>query len=376
MHECDCSDIDRRHMARALELAAKGLGRTAPNPMVGAVIAREAAVVAEGWHDHFGGPHAEAVALGKAGPKARGATLVVTLEPCCHHGKTPPCTDAIITAGVARVVAATGDPFPDVAGRGFDRLRDAGIDVHVGLMETEARQLNAAFIKRHTTGRPYVTAKWAQTLDGRLATAGGDSRWISSPPSRQWVHSLRSRMDAIVIGCGTALADDPLLTVRVEAGGTDYGRRPARIVLDPKLRLPADSRLAVTAGETPLLVITGKGVDQGRAEPLEARGATVIEVACNDQGIVLPDLLDELGRRDMTEVLVEGGPAVLASFLRDDLVDRLAVFIAPKLIGGQPRHVASGPAGLASMADAAALLRPTFTQIGDDLLVEGVLRDY
>jgi len=370
------SETDRTRMARALELAARGLGRVEPNPMVGAVVVRGDRVVAEGWHARFGGPHAEAVALDRAGPDARGAALYVTMEPCCHAGKTPPCTEAVIAAGVARVVAAMSDPFPAVAGRGLAALRAAGIDVQVGLMETEARRLNAPFIKRHTVGRPYVIAKWAQTLDGRLATAQGDSRWISCPESRRWVHALRSRMDAILIGAGTALRDDPLLTVRLDAGDTDYGRRPARIVLDGRLRLPATSRLAATAGDVPLVVVTHEGSDPARRRELEACRATVIEMPCDAGGILLAELLDELGRRDMTHLLVEGGPRVLSSFLRAGLVDRLAVFIAPKLAGGDPVHAPPGPAGAAAMADALALLRPTFTPIGDDLLVEGVLRDY
>lgn len=370
------TDMDRRHMARALELASRGLGRVEPNPMVGAVLVRDGVAIAEGWHDKFGGPHAEAVALAQAGPAARGATLLVTLEPCCHTGKTPPCTEAIIAAGVRRVVAAMTDPFPQVAGRGLARLRKAGLDVRVGLMEAEARHLNAPFIKRHTVGQPYVIAKWAQTLDGRLAAPSGDARWISGPASRQWVHALRSRVDGIVIGCGTALGDDPLLTVRLDEASADRGRRPVRIVLDRRLRLPPEGRLATTAGVHALMVVCGEQADAGRARRLEDLGATVLRMPAGDEGIELPPLLDELARRGMTNLLVEGGPTLLTSFFRQGLVDRLAVFIAPKLIGGEPVHPAPGPVASAAMSEALALLRPQVTCIDGDVLIEGVLRDY
>jgi diaminohydroxyphosphoribosylaminopyrimidine deaminase/5-amino-6-(5-phosphoribosylamino)uracil reductase len=344
--------------------------------MVGAVVARGDRPLAEAWHERFGGPHAEARALANAGPDARGATLYVTLEPCCHHGKTPPCTDAVLASGVARVVVAMADPFPEVAGRGLARLRDAGLVVQTGLMEAEARRLNAPFIKRHTTGRPYVIAKWAQTLDGRLAADSGDSRWISSPRSRQWVHELRSRVDAVVIGAGTALADNPLLTVRLEPGRTDYGRRPARVVLDDRLDLPPASRLAATAGEVPLVVATRTDAADARAAELARRGADILRLPADARGICIAALLDDLGRRGMTNVLVEGGRTVLSSFFRAEAIDRLAVFIAPKLIGGRPRHAAPGPDGLADMGHAVQLLRHTVTEVGGDALIEGVLRDY
>lgn len=376
MAESAFTEIDRRHMARAIALAARGLGRVEPNPMVGAVVARGGELLAEAWHEKFGGPHAEAAALAEAADQARGATLYVTLEPCCHHGKTPPCTDAVIASGVSRVVAAMTDPFPEVAGRGVERIRRAGIAADVGLMETEARLLNAPFIKRHTVGRPYVIAKWAQTLDGRLAAPSGDSRWISSPESRQWVHSLRSRVDGILVGVGTVLADNPLLTVRLEAGRTDYGRRPTRIVLDGALRTPLDSQLVRTARDVPLVVATRAGADADRVAALASRGAEVIELPQSDSGIDAGALLDELARREMTNVLVEGGATVLGALLRENLVDRIAVFVAPKLIGGEPSHLAPGPVGLSAMADALPLLRPTVTTIGPDALIEGVLRDY
>ncbi|NIA21180.1 MAG: bifunctional diaminohydroxyphosphoribosylaminopyrimidine deaminase/5-amino-6-(5-phosphoribosylamino)uracil reductase RibD [Anaerolineaceae bacterium] len=363
-------------MARALELARCGLGRVEPNPMVGAVLADGRQIIAQGHHRRFGEPHAEALVLTEAGDKARGATLYVTLEPCCHQGKTPPCSEAILAAGVGRVVAAMEDPFAKVRGRGCRRLQEAGLDVQVGLLETQARRLNAPFIKRQETGRPYVIAKWAMTLDGRLAAPGGDSKWISDRQSRRWVHSLRSRVDGILVGCGTVIHDDPLLTVRLEDQATDYGRRPVRIVLDERLEMPPESKLLETAGQAAVLVFTRRPADGQRAARLAERGATVIQLPGDEDGLRLAELLDELGRRDMTNLLVEGGRLVLSSFFRQDQVDSLAVFIAPKLIGGPPTHAAPGPDGLDLMSQAVTILRPTYTPIGEDILVQGVLRDY
>jgi diaminohydroxyphosphoribosylaminopyrimidine deaminase/5-amino-6-(5-phosphoribosylamino)uracil reductase len=377
MSEPGFSSIDQHHMARALELSRLGLGRVEPNPMVGAVVADGQCVVATGYHAFFGGPHAEAAALAAAGDAARGATLYVTLEPCCHHGKTPPCTEAILAAGIRRVVAAMEDPFPEVHGRGLARLREAGLIVEVGLMEQQARRLNAPFIKRQLCGRPYVTAKWAMTLDGRLAAASGDSKWVSSDEARRWVHTLRSRMDAICIGSGTAACDDPQLTVRLSPGDTDYGRRPARLVLDPGLTLSPQSLLVRTAGNVPLIVATAQNADPQKTATLTSLGAEALPLpTVGGDTLDLGLMLDELGRRGMTHLLVEGGSRTLTSFFAADLVDAVAVFVAPKLIGGRPSHVAPGPSGLDRMSQARAVLRPTYTPVGDDLLIQGVLRDY
>ena len=371
------SDLDRQHMRRALDLARRGLGHVEPNPMVGAVLADGPRLLAQGFHAAFGGPHAEAAALADAAESARGATLYVTLEPCAHFGKTPPCAPALAAAGVRRVVAAMTDPFPEVSGRGFDQLRAAGLAVEVGLLEQEARRLNAPFIKLHTIRRPYVTAKWAMTLDGRLAAPAGDSRWISSPESRSWVHTLRSRVDAVLIGAGTVRHDDPLLTVRLPADATNYGRRPARLVLDSQLSLPPNSRLVASAAQVPLLVAGTLPLSDPRAAALSARGVEVLSFPADPDGRVpLAPLLDELGRRRLTNLLIEGGAAVLSSFFRAGEVDALAIFIAPKFIGGPPAHLAPGPTGLPLMQDALPLLRPTYTTVGGDLLVQGVLRDY
>jgi len=257
------TDADGPWMRRALQLAEQGRGFVEPNPLVGAVVVRDGRAVGEGWHQRYGQAHAEVNALAAAGDAARGATLYVTLEPCCHHGKTPPCTDAVLRSGVRRVVAAMYDPFPQVAGHGADLLRAAGVVVEVGLGEAEARRLNAPYLKLLATGRPYVHAKWAMTLDGKIATRTGDSKWISNEASRHRVHALRGRMDAILVGIGTALADDPQLTARPPGP-----RTPARIVLDSHGRLPPTSLLAQTARTTPVLVVTAGGPEQGRAQEL------------------------------------------------------------------------------------------------------------
>jgi diaminohydroxyphosphoribosylaminopyrimidine deaminase / 5-amino-6-(5-phosphoribosylamino)uracil reductase len=304
--------FDEQLMRRALALARRGEGHVEPNPMVGAVIAAASgngagdSIVTEGWHAAYGGPHAEVAALVAAGNAARGGTLAVTLEPCCHHGKTPPCTAAIIAAGITRVVVGTRDPFPSVNGGGIDALRRAGIDVRVGVCEAEARRLIAPFRTLVEQQRPWLIAKWAMSLDGRVATAGGASRWISSEASREIVHQLRGRMDGILCGIGTALADDPLLTAR-PAGP----RQPLRIVLDSTARLPLESRLVRTARDVPVLVATGPTVPADRLRALEAAGCEVWQCLAVNPRERLESLLAELGSRRLTNVLVEGGPTVL-----------------------------------------------------------------
>jgi diaminohydroxyphosphoribosylaminopyrimidine deaminase/5-amino-6-(5-phosphoribosylamino)uracil reductase len=332
--------------------------------MVGAVIARPedgGRVVAEGWHDAFGGPHAEVAALTAAGSAARGATLYVTLEPCCHHGKTPPCTDAILAAGISRVVVATDDPFPQVAGRGLDALRRAGVTVDAGLRAAEARRLTAPFRKLVTTGRPWVIAKWAMSLDGRLATHPGDDRWISSVESRALVHDLRGRIDGIAVGLGTVRDDDPLLTAR-PAGP----RRALRIVFDDEALLPPDSRLVRTAGDVPVLVVVGPHAPGDRSATLEAAGCEVWRSAAADRGARLEALLEELGRRRLTNLLVEGGSTVFETFFSLGQVDEIWAFVAPRLIGG--------PAGSPALADAPAIDVEEVSHPGGDILVRGLVR--
>jgi len=363
------SPSDASHLQRALELARLGEGSVEPNPMVGCVIVRDGRVVGEGWHRMFGGPHAEVEALRRAGADARAATLYVTLEPCCHHGKTPPCTDAILAAGLRRVVIAQRDPFPQVNGGGIRVLREAGVDVRVGLREHEARELNAPYHKLIETGRPWVIAKWAMTLDGKIATRTGDSQWISSEASRAIVHQLRGRVDAIVIGSGTARGDDPLLTARPTGP-----RTATRIVLDSRAALALDSRLAQSAREVPLLVVTGRAPDSDNVQKLQEAGAEVLVCRETAQAARLGELLDELGRRRLTNVLVEGGAGVLGTFHDADLLDEVHVFIAPKLIGGAEARSPLAGLGLAQVEAARSLASMTVEQVAGDVYLHGRLQ--
>ena len=357
-------------MRQALELARRGRGAVEPNPMVGALVVREGQAVGEGWHRQFGGPHAEVEALRSAGERARGATIYVTLEPCCHQGKTAPCTRALVEAGVARVVVACRDPFPPVASGGVPELEAADVAVEVGLLHRQAQQLNAPYFKLRATGRPFVTAKWAMTLDGKVATRTGDSRWVSSEAARERVHELRARSDAVLVGIGTALTDDPLLTCRAPAT-----RTLTRIVLDSGARLPLESRLVQTTNEAPLLVATAEGAAADRIRSLQERGAEVLVLPASDAGVSLKALLDELGRRQMTNLLVEGGPTVLADLFERKLVDEVVVYIAPKVVGGRAAPGAVAGEGVASMAEALRLDVRSIEQVGEDLEVQATVRD-
>lgn len=350
-------------MRHALALAERGRSFVEPNPLVGAVIVRDGRLVGAGWHERYGAAHAEVNALAAAGVAARGATLYVTLEPCCHQGKTPPCTDTVVRAGVRRVVAAMLDPFPQVAGHGVACLRAAGIEVEVGICEPEARRLNAPYLKLLTTGRPYVHAKWAMTIDGKICTRTGDSKWISGEASRHRVHELRGRMDAILIGIGTALADDPLLTARPPGP-----RVATRIVLDSRGRLPATSRLLRTTGEAPVMVVTVAG---SAPERLAAAGCEVLELSAENDRPAIVALLDELGRRRLTNILVEGGAEVLGSFLDAAEIDEVHVFVAPMFVGG---GAAKGPVaglGVARLADALRLASWSVERLEPDLFLHG-----
>jgi diaminohydroxyphosphoribosylaminopyrimidine deaminase/5-amino-6-(5-phosphoribosylamino)uracil reductase len=350
---------DEMWMRRALTLAERGRGYVEPNPLVGAVLVRDGHLVGEGWHQRFGEAHAEVHALAAAGMHARGATLYVTLEPCCHHGKTPPCTTAIIEAGTARVVAAMADPFPRVSGQGAALLRAAGMVVELGLCETDARHLNAPYLKLLGTGRPYVHAKWAMTLDGKIATRSGDSKWISGEGSRRKVHELRGRMDAIVVGIGTALADDPLLTARPPGP-----RTATRVVLDSRARLPLTAQLSTTARQAPTLVVVGKNADSARRQGLEAAGCKVLQLP--DECVSVAALLDELGRCRCTNLLVEGGAEVLGSFLDARAIDEAHVFVASKLVGGAGKSPFAG-CGIERVADALQFSQQRIEPIDGDV---------
>jgi diaminohydroxyphosphoribosylaminopyrimidine deaminase/5-amino-6-(5-phosphoribosylamino)uracil reductase len=353
---------DEHWMRAALAAAETARGAVEPNPLVGAALVRHGQLVAIGIHERFGGPHAEINALAAAGPAARGATLYVTLEPCCHFGKTPPCTSAILAAGIRRVVAAISDPFPQVSGAGFTSLQSAGIGVECGTLAGAARAQNAPYLKRVTTGLPYVTAKWAMTLDGKTAVACGDSRWISNERSRTTAHQRRGQMDAIVVGIGTVETDDPLLTAR-PAGP----RCPARIVLDSGCRLRSSSRLAQTARETPVVVVTTDRASAEDRSRLTALGCEVLALPGPDRVPVAP-LLEELGRRGMTNVLVEGGGAVLGSFFDSGQVDAVDIYIAPMIEGGDHGRTAVKGKGHAAMSAAWRVqIVEDVIRIGDDL---------
>jgi diaminohydroxyphosphoribosylaminopyrimidine deaminase/5-amino-6-(5-phosphoribosylamino)uracil reductase len=355
-------------MKRALALAERGRGRVEPNPMVGAVIVRGGRIVGEGFHERFGGPHAEPNAIVAAGAACRGATLYVTLEPCTHQGKTPPCAPAVAAAGFARVVAAMIDPDPRNQGRGIELLRQAGLEAEVGLLEPEAQRLNAPFVKLTTRGLPFVTAKWAMSIDGKSASRTGDSRWISSEASRELVHTLRGQADVILVGVGTALADDPLLTARPPGP-----RTAVRIVADSQARLPIGSRLVRTVAEAPLLVATTEAAPAERRAALAAAGAEVLVLPAERGHVSLHALMAELGHRRMTNVLLEGGGELCAAALAGGLVDKLLVFIAPVLIGGRDAHTPVEGEGIASIAQALRAKEWSLKQLGGDALIEARL---
>ncbi len=359
---------DRYWMLRALAEAARARGFVEPNPLVGAVLIREDRLVAVGYHEVFGGPHAEVVALRRAGEAARGATLYVTLEPCCHQGKTPACVDAVIEAGVARVVVAVRDPYPKVDGGGISRLKEVGIAVEVGLEAEASCRLNSPYLKRIMTGKPYVTAKWAMTLDGKIATANGQSAWISGPRSRALVHEVRGRMDAIVVGIGAALSDDPRLTVRPQGA-----RIPSRVVLDSSARLPLSSVLARTAREIPVCVVVTENAPGHRVQKLRECGCEVLEFIAKDGRIPIEPLLDELGRRGMTNILVEGGAKVLGAFLEARQIEEVDVFIAPMIEGGSGSPSPIAGSGFATMAEAIRLVQGEITVVDGDIRFKGLL---
>jgi len=360
-------------MARALALAAQGLGMVEPNPMVGCVIVRDGEIVGEGFHERFGGPHAEVNALAAAGDQAAGATAYVTLEPCCHHGKTPPCTQALLRAGVARVVVAVQDPFPPVSGNGIAELREAGITCDVGALAADANWMLAPYRKLITTDRPWLIAKWAMTLDGKLATRSGDSQWISSELSRAVVHQLRGRVDGIMIGSGTARVDDPLLTAR-PADVTDVKRVATRIVVDSAASLSLASKLVQTTADVPVLVATAENSPVASRQKLTDADVEVVTCVGATHQVRLAALLDELGRRRLTNVLVEGGSRLLGTLFDMRAVDEVHVFIAPKLAGGAAAHNPIGGEGVERMANALNLADISIEELDGDVYVHGRIR--
>lgn len=363
------SDLDCWHMRRALDLAAQGAGGVEPNPMVGCVIVQGAEIIGEGWHRAFGGPHAEVEALAIAGRRAAGATMYVTLEPCCHQGKTPPCTKAIIAAGIRRVVVAQPDPFPQVNGSGVAELVAAGIEVQMGILHESAQQLNAPYLKLLQTGRPWVIAKWAMTLDGKTATRAGSSQWISNPQSRAIVHQIRGRVDAIMVGRETAQLDDPQLTARPPGP-----RTAMRIVVDTHASLSSDRKLVRTAREVPVLVAVGSGASKADVQRLAEAGCEVFICSATRHAARLDQLLEELGRRRLTNVLVEGGGRLVGSLLDSRQIDEVHVFIAPKLLGGEAARPPIAGEGIEDIGHALLLADTEIQALGTDVYVRGRIR--
>ncbi len=356
---------DEAYLERALGLAERGRGLTSPNPLVGAVVVAGGRILGEGFHEGPGRPHAEIVALEQAGDDARGATLYTTLEPCDHFGRTPPCTRAIARAGVTRVVSAMGDPNPVVDGRGFAALEAAGIEVRSGILAQEATRQNEAYAKHVRTGLPFVTWKMAASLDGKVASRDGTSRWITGEAARADVHRLRAAADAILVGAGTALVDDPSLTVR-DPGYR--GRPPLRVLVDARGRVPETGDLFDEAA--PTMVATTGSAPRERREAWRARGAEVVEYEAEGGGVPLPQLLSDLGKRDVQGVLLEGGPTLAWSMVEDRAVDKVVVYLAPKLIGGQDAPGVLGGRGFAPIAQAMQLRVASFDRVGEDLRVE------
>jgi len=368
--------LDRRYMAVALRLAARGRGHTSPNPMVGAVVVANGRIVGRGYHQRAGGPHAEVIALRAAGPRARGATLYVSLEPCCHTAKrTLPCVPLLIHSGLRRIVVAMKDPNPLVRGKGIRALRQAGLAVTVGCLSDEAERLNEAYVHGMNTGRPFVILKSAMTLNGKIADAGGGSRWITGEAARHHVHGLRSRVDAILTGVGTILHDDPLLTVRwTEAGRrVSLERQPLRVVLDSRLRIPLGAKV-LSKGIGRTLIATTNKASRTRLAQVQARGARVLVLPERKGRVSLAACLRALARMGVSTVLIEAGSGVNASALHERLIDRLCLYVAPRLLGGG-REVfgAVDGAAPARLPDALPLRDFRITRIGEDVLIEGTL---
>jgi diaminohydroxyphosphoribosylaminopyrimidine deaminase/5-amino-6-(5-phosphoribosylamino)uracil reductase len=368
---------DHEHLSRAVELAEGGRGRTTPNPLVGAVVVRDGVVLGEAFHAEYGGPHAERAALAACGTAdTRGATMYVSLEPCCHHGKTPPCTDAILEAGIARVVVASDDPTDKASGRGLGILRDEGVEVVVadGELAARARMLNQPFRKHARTGRPFVRFKSAMTLDGKVATHTGDSKWISGEPSRRLAHVWRAECDAVAVGIGTALADDPLLTARLDTHPP--ARQPRRVVFDSEARLPLDSQLVRGADVVPLTVVISRAAPRPAADALEVAGAQIIVATGANEPARVRSALVQLGADGITSILLEGGPRLAGAFLDAGELDELRLFLAPVILGGAAARDPLEGEGVERIAEATRALSLDCERIAEDILVTARLREW
>jgi diaminohydroxyphosphoribosylaminopyrimidine deaminase/5-amino-6-(5-phosphoribosylamino)uracil reductase len=370
-----CTKLDRVYLQRAIELAGRGVGFTNPNPVVGAVVATEQAIIGEGWHERIGGPHAEVNAIRACGDAdLSSATLYVSLEPCCHQGRTPPCTEAIIAAGIGRVVVASDDPTEKANGRGLGVLRDEGVEVIFADEDTarSARLLNQAFRKTARVGRPWVLFKSAMTLDGKVATRDGDSRWISGERSRELAHHWRASVDAVAIGIGTALADDPQLTARVDG----VHRQPRRIVFDSLARLPVSSRLVQAAVEVPLIIVVSRAAPRNEIEALSAAGVEVVVASGENEPARVRSGLDQLSGLDIAAVLLEGGPHLAGAFLDAGEIDEVRLFLAPMLLGGANARDPLEGEGVARINDAIKAMTLDCSRVGDDVLISARLREW
>jgi diaminohydroxyphosphoribosylaminopyrimidine deaminase/5-amino-6-(5-phosphoribosylamino)uracil reductase len=373
------TDTDRAHLARAIELAHHGEGEVKPNPLVGAVVAREGEILGEGWHERYGGPHAEINAIEACGGSdLTGASLYVSLEPCCHEGHTPPCTDAILQAGIGRVVVASDDPTEKASGRGLGILRDEGVEVLVadGELAAHARLLNQPFRKHARVGRPWVLFKSAMTLDGKVATRAGDSQWISGEESRLLAHTWRASVDAVIVGIGTALADDPQLTARPDGVLAELPRQPRRVVFDSLARLPTGSQLVSAVDRIPLTVVVSRAAARSDTDALEAAGVQVLVATGENEPARARSALDQLGSSGIASVLLEGGPHLAGAFLDAGEIDEIRLFLAPILLGGRTARDPLEGEGVERISEALRALTFDCERVGEDLLISARLREW
>lgn len=363
--------MDERFMERAIELARKGEGYTSPNPLVGAVIVKENRIIGEGYHEYFGGSHAEVNALKNAMESVNGATMYVTLEPCSHYGKTPPCANEIVKKGISRVIIGMKDPNPLVAGKGMNILEENGIEVELGVLEKEVKKLNEIFIKYITTKKPFCILKTAMTLDGKIATYTGDSRWITNEYSRQHVHELRHRVSSIMVGIGTVLADDPMLTTRLLER---KGRDPIRIIIDTKGRIPLEAKALNLKSKAKTIIAVTEKVKKSKLIALKEKGAEVIITPLKNEKVDLKFLMEKIAAMGIDSILIEGGAGLNFSVLNEDIIDKVITFVAPKIIGGENAKTPVGGDGLALMQDAISLKDIRVKRFYDDIMIEGYIR--
>lgn len=363
--------MEIEYMRRALDLAKKGSGLTRPNPLVGAVIVKDNRIIGEGYHEYYGGPHAEINAFNRATEQVAGATMYVTLEPCAHFGKTPPCAEAIVRKGISKVVIGMVDPNPAVSGKGIAILEEAGIEVEVGVLEEEGKRLNEIFLKYMTTGLPFVIMKTAMTLDGKIATRTNASRWITGVESRAYVHDLRDRVSGIMVGIGTVLVDDPSLTTRLN---DREGKDPARIIVDSRARIPLEAKVLNLSSEAKTYIAVTENASREKMDKLMAKGAEVIMVSSKKGRVDLTELMKELGKRNIDSILLEGGSELNYAALEACIVDKLCSFISPKIVGGCTAKTPVGGEGKALMEEAITLQYVSTHFMGEDIMIEGYIR--